>query len=69
MSKEEQFDNLIKELKRCGYLEDEIFAIARIGTKEPDKMSKETLDRGIDILNRQLNFAKRCINVVGTKKC
>ncbi len=69
MNKKEQFENLVKKLKQCGYLEDEIYAIARIGSKETGKLDEDILDRGIEILNRQLSFAKKCINVVEVKMC
>lgn len=59
--KRAQFQDLVRELLKCGYLENEIIALAGIGSSKIETIGEEVLDRGIEILINQLEFAKKCI--------
>ncbi|MGI6225842.1 MAG: hypothetical protein ACOYJ1_06265 [Peptococcales bacterium] len=62
--KKEKFLTLVDELKKCGYLESEIYAIAKIDYTEFDILNGEKLSEGIKILEGQLNFAKKCLKAI-----
>lgn len=60
----QQFDILVSELRKCGYLESEIFAIAKIENSKIDTISEDKLKKGTKVLKRQLEFAKKCLGAI-----
>ena len=56
--------NLVNQLIDCGYLESEIYAIARLDGPYIDGLNPEVVEDKIETLQKQLAFAKKCLRVI-----